>query len=194
MSFKLSFTESFYLILLISLGISTRTIFHIAPNVEFVTAITLSSAYFLKDKKLFWLAPFLTMLATDLLIGNSLIFLFTWSAFFIMPISLLLLNFKLTSKILGRLSNVPKLLSVSIFSGSFSTLMFFIWTNFGVVLTTEMYSKSIDGLMQSYVNALPFLKNQFYGNIIIVPVVFLVSFIFFELSIKPSTEIKLNHE
>jgi len=36
-----------------------------------------------------------------------------------------------------------------------------------------MYSKDLNGLLNSYFNAIPFLKNQLLGNLIFVPLIFL---------------------
>lgn len=194
MNFKISLVESVFIVSLVIVGILSRTILHIAPNVEFITAISLSGAYFLNDKKLMWVAPFLIMLATDILIGNTLIFLFTWSAFLSMPAFLLFFKINVVKKKISKLNPVIKILSLSTASGIISTFWFFIWTNFGVVVTSNMYDKSLSGLMSSYVNALPFLKNQMYGNLVIVPVVFLVSFMFFEVFTKQNLSTKLKYE
>jgi hypothetical protein len=52
----------------------------IAPNLELVTASTLVAATFL-DRRGAWLVPLAIMVASDVIIGNSLILVFTWSAF-----------------------------------------------------------------------------------------------------------------
>lgn len=147
---------------LISLGILTRTIFHIAPNIEFVTASAFAAGYLFHNKRYSFFVPLAIMLVSDMLIGNTIIFLFTWTAFLATPI-------------LGYLSNkVGKNLNIisnAEIGGLVSTGIFFLWTNFGVVLTTSMYAKNIAGLSQSYINALPFLRNQLLGNILLVPLV-----------------------
>jgi hypothetical protein len=38
-----------------------------------------------------------------------------------------------------------------------------------------MYSRDLPGLVQSYVNALPFLRPQLITNLFFVPVVFLIA-------------------
>ena len=54
--------------------------------------------------------------------------------------------------------NILMLLSASLF--------FWLWTNFGCWLSMPEYSKNILGLIQCYSLALPFLKNQLYGDML----------------------------
>jgi hypothetical protein len=163
------YKEILVVLLFILIGVVTRVIFHInpiAPNLEVVTALSLSSAYFFRNKKIALFVPIGIMIGSDLIIGNTSIYLFTWTGFLI-------------TFFLGFISTSYKTSSrfkLGIFSeglGLLSTATFFLWTNLGVVLTTDMYQKNIVGLVESYINALPFLRNQLVGNIIIVPLVFL---------------------
>ena len=67
-----------------------------------------------------------------------------------------------------------------IFSGLSSSVCFFLITNFGVWLTTEMYVKNFEGLMQSYILAIPFFHNT-----LIATFLYLVIFkLIFEISAK----------
>src|SRR3989338_2437344 len=72
----------FIAILLIVLGVASRTIWHVWPNVELVTSIALISSSFLSRKwTLFVIIS--VMAISDMLIGNTNIFIFTWSGFLI---------------------------------------------------------------------------------------------------------------
>lgn len=62
-----------------------------------------------------------------------------------------------------------KILPVYILSLSFG---FWIWTNFGVWLTSSLYAKTLTGLGSCYVAALPFLRNSLIGDLIWGLVVF----------------------
>ncbi len=163
-----------------------RTVLHIAPNIEFVTAFAALSGYlFIKDSKAY-IYPVILMFVTDLLIGNSIIFIFTWTGF-LLPV---LLSKKLLNKNhFFKNSTFDKLFG-SVLIGFGSTIFFFLWTNLGVVITTSMYTKDIFGLGLSYFNALPFLKMQLIGNLLFVP-----AFIFagsFLLKRFPSLATKLS--
>jgi hypothetical protein len=65
---------------LILLGVLTRTALHIAPNFEFITAITLIAATKFKQPYSV-LIPIASMILSDLIIGNTIIYIFTWSGF-----------------------------------------------------------------------------------------------------------------
>jgi hypothetical protein len=55
--------------------------------------------------------------------------------------------------------------------GILSSMIFFIWTNFGVWIEWNMYAHTWQGLMQCYLMALPFFKMNLLGNLVIIPVV-----------------------
>ncbi len=153
---------------LITLGVLTRTVAHLGENIEFVTALGLSATLIIKDKKLAFLVPLFIMFFSDLIIGSTLIFLFTWTGFLFVPVfGNIIQNLKLSK------NTFINLIFNSEIGGIFSTVTFFLWTNFGVVLTTTMYTKNFAGLLDSYINGLPFLYNQLVGNLIIVPIVVL---------------------
>lgn len=163
---KISINDKVLLVSLILIGFLFRTIFAIAPNVEFVTVASLAAGYFMHNKKLSLLVPLAIMILSDAVIGNTSIFLFTWSAFLITPlIGVVLSRDKPDSQIV-----YPALVGLG--GSILSVIIFYLWTNFGVVITTTMYPDTLAGLMDSYVNALPFLKNQLYSNMIFAPMVF----------------------
>lgn len=139
----------------------SRTVLHIQNNIEFITGFTLAFSYFFKNIKLAVVVTIVTLIMSDLIIGNTNIVIFTWSGF--------LMNIVI-GRILRSTNGNPVLKSE--IGGIAGTLFFFFWTNFGVVALSSMYSKDFSGLIQSYHNGLPFLTNQLIGNIIIVPAVF----------------------
>src|SRR3990167_2936882 len=67
---------------LIITGILFRTVFHIGDNIETITAASLIAGAYLGP---FWAlaVPLTSMAVSDLLLGNSLIFIFTWTAYMI---------------------------------------------------------------------------------------------------------------
>ncbi len=163
---KISTNDKLLLVSLVLIGFLFRTVFAIAPNVEFVTICALAAGYFMNNKKLALFVPLITMALSDTVLGNTSIFLFTWSAFLVTPI---------IGTILSKRSSDSEIVKTALagFSGSIlSVIIFFLWTNFGVVVTTAMYPDTLSGLLNSYVNALPFLKNQLYSNLVFAPVIF----------------------
>lgn len=136
------------------------------PNIETLTAMSLLAGSFLGARYGMWVAA-VAIIATDFVIGNEIIFLFTWSAWIAVAVASVLLKrwkakpFKYTGAMFG--------------AGVFSTLFFYTWTNFGVWLVGSMYAPTFEGLMQSYIAGLPFLKQQLLGNAVIVPIAALVA-------------------
>lgn len=150
-----------YFILLTLLALFSRTIWHMGANIEFVTTISILGCIILKDSKLKYLLPLSIMVVSDMFIGNTSILIFTWSGFLFTPI---------INRILKKKKNYFKIVG----AGLSGVLLFYLWTNFGVVLVSSMYEKSVMGILSSYVNALPFLFNQLATNIISLNVLYLL--------------------
>lgn len=145
--------------LLILLALSERLWWDMGPNVELVTVVTLLAAVYLGRR---WsaLLVILVMGISDFFLGNTLIWVFTWSAF--------LMNMVWG----GWVIRGKKIFAVGVGVGA--SVWFYVWTNFGVWLLDRwgMYSHDLFGLMQCYINGLPFLKMNLLSNMVIVPVGF----------------------
>lgn len=149
-----------FAIILVSVGIIGRFVFKDIPG-ETMTAVTLLAGALLGRR--YALPISLVIIAvSDVIIGNSPILLFTWSAWALIGIFGAVLHrqkkfgFKFTASMTGL--------------GIVSTLFFYFWTNFGVFLIGNWYPHTAAGLYQCYVMGLPFLREQFLGNLIILPV------------------------
>lgn len=158
--------ELLIIILFFALAITERVWFDLGPNIEIITLATMLSAFYL-NKKYSLLLIITTLFLSDLLIGNTNIFLFTWSGFLIPAI---IIGFLPKLKIA---KNKPL---VGLFAGLGSNMFFYFWTNFGVWALDSwgMYSKTLQGLITCYINALPFLKNQLTSTMLFVPLGFMV--------------------
>jgi len=157
------------------LALVERVWFDLGPNIELITLATILSAFYLNRKNTL-LLTFVIVALSDLLIGNSNIFLFTWSGF-ILP--LLAINIFKHLRVNGILSGTLAGISFNLF--------FFFWTNFGVWLLDSwgMYPNTALGLIQSYINGLPFLKYQLTSTLFFVPIGFILyEIIFNNLLIK----------
>ncbi len=128
------------------------------PNFEAVTSLSLISGSFLGG--IFApIVPLFIIFISDIYFGNSKIFIFTWSAFLLIGIFGTL--FKRNSKYYFLKITTGGILSV---------FFFYLWTNFGWWLTSGMYPMNYQGLIQSYIAALPFLKNQLTSVVFFTPV------------------------
>src|SRR3989338_5716231 len=153
---------------LFALAFLERVFFDLGPNIELVTTAMLFTSVYWGIKQSFWLT--LAILATtDIAIGNTNIFIFTWTGF-LFP-AILVDKFPGLAKSFG----LEKIFRGT-GAGIISNLFFFFWTNFGVWLLDSwgMYTNGLSGLMMSYIIALPFLKYQFISTLVFVPLGFTV--------------------
>lgn len=148
--------------ILIAIAVILRTVGHIAPNIEYVTAAALLAGAYL-GKKYAVFVPFVIMVLSDTLIGNTNIFIFTWSAYLLIGC-------------LGYLGNLRGKIIRATGVGILASVFFFLWTNFGVWALDSwgMYPRTLGGLMEAYVMGLPFLKMTLMGNLFFVPVSFVI--------------------
>ena len=158
-------------IFLIIVGIILRFIPH-APNFTPVAAIALFSGAYLSRRHAV-LIPLTLMAVSDLFLGGHDVMIFTWSGIALVS----LFGFLLREK--------KGLLRVSLFSVA-SSIIFFLISNFGVWLQ-GWYPRNLNGLIQCYVMALPFLRNFTMGTLS-------YSFVFFgiyELALAKAKQFKL---
>ena len=181
-NFQFSKYKSLFLIILFVLAFTERVFFDFGPNFELVTTALILSSFYLGKKTSFW-SVFFIMLLSDLVIGNTNIFVFTWTGFLI-PV-LFINKTKSNSPFIKILNGTLTGISVNLF--------FFLWTNFGVWLLSGMYPETISGLLMSYINALPFLRYQLTSTLIFVPFGFLLTELTLTLDKKYQLKSKLNH-
>lgn len=148
---------------LIIIGIGERVIFDLGPNIELVTLSSLLASCYLGFPYAV-IVPLAIMSISDILIGNTMIFIFTWSAYIFIGLAGLLLR---------RFQNSGFRLPLLTLPAAFtSSLFFYLWTNFGVWLQ-GWYPPTLQGLITSYVMGLPFFKLNLWGNLLLVPLGFM---------------------
>ena len=155
-------------VLFIIVAILSRLFPHM-PNFAPVTAIALfSGAYFsrrvalilpilimvISDYLLLYISPYGTNFSqihplTSLLHSTTL---FVWGSFLI-------------SSLIGIWIGKKKTFSRVGIAAFLASLQFFIITNFGVWVTSGMYTLDLSGLIQCFIMALPFYRGTFLGDI-----------------------------
>lgn len=138
-------------ILIVFFGIFFRLIPH-APNVAPIAALMLFGGTYLPKKFLF--LPILALFISDFFIGFYGTDMFYVYGSFILTglIGLWLRSHKRPLIVLG--------------SALFSSILFFLITNFGVwAPPNKWYPHTIEGLLQSYTMALPFFRNSLIGDL-----------------------------
>ncbi|MFA5051504.1 MAG: DUF6580 family putative transport protein [Patescibacteria group bacterium] len=123
-----------------------------------VGALALFSGTYIRSK---WgvLMPVAAMAVTDVFIGWHNIVLFTWGSYAVIG----MIGWWVRQK-----PNVLKIAAGTV-SGS---VIFYLLTNFAVWAWTPLYQKTWAGLIQSYVMAVPFYRNTFFGDLFYVAVFF----------------------
>ncbi len=132
---------------LLSLALVERLWFDLGPNVELVMVTSVLASMYLGRKWGMSLA-ILALALSDLVIGNTMIMVFTWSAFLVIGWG---------GEWIKKWRGNKRIVAAGSY-GLVSALWFYFYTNFGVWLITPMYEKNLSGLIQSYVMGLPFLK------------------------------------
>jgi len=162
MKTKISIKKIALIVALIAVAVSWRIINHnymIAPNFELVTVVTVIAAITIGYKAAI-AVPLASMIASDLIIGNTSIFVFTWSAFLIIGLGAILLA-KLNQK-----SKTQVFCSIGF--AVLSSFFFFAITNFGV-WAQGWYPATWSGLAECFTLAIPFYRTMLIGNIFMIP-------------------------
>lgn len=124
------------------MAVAERLWWDLGPNVELIMTASVLAGMYLGRKWGVGVA-LISLVISDLVLGNTLIMIFTWSAF-----TLIVLG---SRWIKGRSIRAG-------FYGLASALFFYFYTNFGVWLIGGLYPHTLAGLLRSYVMGLPFLR------------------------------------
>lgn len=138
-------------ILIVFFGVTARLMPH-APNVVPITALMLFGGAYL-PKKLLWL-PLLALFISDYFIGfYGIDMLYVYGSFILTGlIGLWLRSHKKPKFVIG--------------GALFSSVLFFLITNFGVwAPPNNWYTHDLNGLIKSYTMALPFFRNTLIGDL-----------------------------
>jgi hypothetical protein len=135
---------------IILLAVVARLVPH-APNFTPIGGLALFSGTNFRNKFSF-LIPISAMVISDIFLGFHKTIPYVYLSFIII--------YFIGRKI--KINRWQKLLSASLVS----SFLFFLITNFGVWLHFDMYPKTIAGLTQCYVMAIPFFRNTLISDLI----------------------------
>jgi hypothetical protein len=125
-----------------------------APNFTSVGAIALLAGSIWGFSALAFLVPVLAMLVTDFILGMHSTMMFVYGAFAITVI--------LGSVLLSKNARGIKLFGITLLT----SIIFYLISNFGVWFVGGFYTGDLKGLVECYIMALPFLKNQIMGDLV----------------------------
>ncbi len=103
--------------------------------------------------------PLVAMIASDIVIGLHPLVLYTWGSFAVIALACSHLSPRISAKRVAATS-----IAASVF--------FFVVTNFGVWTQGQMYPMTTGGLIQCYVNAIPFFRGTLFGDLFYSGVLF----------------------
>jgi hypothetical protein len=145
--------------LIIAFAAGLRLLPH-PPNFAPIAAMALFGGVYL-NKKYALILPLLALFVSDLFLGfyGAPMMSFVYGSFFL-------------TGCIGIFLKSHKRPAVIIASALFSSLLFYLITNFGVWFTGTMYPKTLTGLVNCYVMAIPFFRNTIIGDLIYTSVFF----------------------
>lgn len=145
-------------ILIIAFAVILRILPH-PPNVAPITAMALFGGVYI-NKKYALIVPLIALFLSDLVLGFHDTMIFVYGSF-------------LLTGLIGIWLKKHKSILNIVVGTFFSSLLFYLITNFGVWLVSKMYSPTIHGLLESYALAIPFYRNTLIGDFIYTGIFFI---------------------
>lgn len=164
----MEFNKRFFLaFILILVGIASRFIFvidgnSVLPNFSAVGAIALFGATYFKGA-MRWIVPFLLLLISDIVL-NNVFYSQYYDGFKVLGDTWVYAAFIITGIIGYFIMSKPSWLRLG-GSALVASIIFFVITNFGVWMTSGLYPKDMNGLIECYTLAIPFFINTLLGNL-----------------------------
>jgi len=131
------------------------------PNVTPIIALGLFGGAYFSDRRLALIIPLLAMLVSDLFLGFHGTLLWVYGGIVI-------------AVLLGRALAGKRQTTWVAGATIMSSLLFFLVTNFGVWITGTGFHHPLTsgGLMLTYIDGLPFLRNALLGDLVYAAVLF----------------------
>ncbi|MFH1714343.1 MAG: DUF6580 family putative transport protein [Candidatus Nealsonbacteria bacterium] len=151
--------EILFALIFILIGISLRFLPH-PPNFSPIAAIALFGGVYL-SRKIAFIIPVAILIISDIFIGyyEFILMASVYGSFLlVVALGFWLKKHKKWYYVLG--------------GAFFSSLLFFVITNFAMWAFTPWYDKTMAGFIQCYLMALPFFKNTLLGDLVFVPIFF----------------------
>lgn len=142
------------LLLIITLASLSRFLPH-PPNMTPIIGISILSVACFNHRGLQFGLPLMVMLVTDTIIGFHQLLPVVYLAIIVSGLGGYLL--KKNSSFLNILG-----------TGLLGSILFFIVTNLGVFMVSDLYPKSLSGLITCFTLALPFFHNTLIGTCIVL--------------------------
>ncbi len=152
--------------------VAVRVTLRDVPNFAPVAAVALFAGYYFRSAWLAALVPLSVMAISDQLLGGyQPLLMLTVYSLLAMPVllrSYMRRHFRLDGSAPSVLGSLAGLLTC----GLACSLLFFLATNLATWFVTPWYPRTVAGLTQCYVNALPFFRYTAAGDLVFAGVLF----------------------
>ncbi len=167
--------KKFYLGLgMFCVAVVSRLIPHY-PNFTPIESIALFGGTYLAYKQLSYILPLVALYITDIILNNTLLRSyfpdqegFIWFSDYMIYSAVAIVGIAMIGKWIRKRVKP----SIVLFGAGASSLLFFIVSNFGVWISSPMYSKTITGLVECYTMAIPFFTNSLLSTLVFSSVLF----------------------
>jgi hypothetical protein len=146
--------------LLIVFAAFTRLFPH-PPNFTALGAMAVFGGSVIKEKKLAFLFPLAALLLSDICLQ-----LFTSTKGFYGTTQFFVYGAFIITTFISTFIRKTSVVNIA-FAAVWSALIFFVVSNFGVWISSTTYAHNFTGLLACYAAAIPFYKNEFFGNFIL---------------------------
>jgi hypothetical protein len=181
--------------LLAAAGIALRMCFQFLPNFAPVAALALFAGYYFRSRWAAAALPISVMIVTDLMIGGyepavmAAVYLALaapalWGGF------LRRLSFDRADRTRGAWSGAAMATAAVATSSLAASVFFFLASNFAHWVFTDMYPKTVVGLIHCYSAALPFFRYTLTGDLAFASVLFGGYALATMLLLKPATAVE----
>ncbi len=152
-------------------------IYRIVPhpfNFTPVLAIALFSGAKFERRSEAIIIPIAAMFLSDIILGFHSTMLFVYLSLLFIVLFGYSINHQTNQRVINKPKSRSKLQQVLklFLSAVFSTGIFFLVSNFGTWVATDLYPHNIYGLWQCYLAAIPFMQNSLMGTILFSGIIF----------------------
>ena len=143
---------------MIFLAAASRLIPH-PPNFTPLAAMALFGGAYISDKRLAFGLPLAALLLSDAVLGFYHDMIWVYGSFAL----IVCLGLQLQSR--------RRLLPIA-GAALASSVLFFVITNFGFIISDDLYPRTLEGLATGYVAAIPFFQNTIAGDLVYTALLF----------------------
>ncbi|MCH2127631.1 MAG: hypothetical protein MK179_00745 [Pirellulaceae bacterium] len=157
--------DLFVWVALISVGAWLRVLLQDLPNVAPVIAVAMMAAVYFRQAGWAWSVPILTMAISDVFLGSyhGGLMLVNYA---MLALPVVCRHFLKRHCSLGAQNSEIAAMAKFVGCAAVASVLFFVVTNFAFWCFFDMYPRTLVGLTQCYIQALPFFRYSFLGDFV----------------------------